>query len=84
MAPTCWVLISIRRARAIIAPDEARDIIVRLPARSCNVALFVNEAKERISEFWLTARCPTGARVSRLQFHGEESRRCIAVAGASE
>ena len=57
-----------------LAPDEARAIVRRLPARSCNVALFVNEAKERIRQIIAAGVLPDGqSRYQGVQFHGDES-----------
>ncbi len=52
-----------------IAPEKAAQIIARLPATSFNVALFVNESRERVLD--VTTAAPRGYRG--LQFHGEES-----------
>lgn len=52
-----------------IAPEQAREITARLPAGSFNVALFVNERRERVLE--VIAGAPRN--YSGLQFHGEES-----------
>ena len=57
-----------------LAPDEARAIVRQLPARSCNVALFVNEAKERIRQILAAGAPPDGqSGYQGVQFHGEES-----------
>jgi phosphoribosylanthranilate isomerase len=56
-----------------IAPENAREILQQLPAGTFNVALFVNEEKEKVREI-LTKGQLGGAQVySGLQFHGEES-----------
>lgn len=52
-----------------IAPEQAREITDRLPAGSFNVALFVNERREKVIE--VIAAAPGAYRG--LQFHGEES-----------
>ena len=52
-----------------IAPEQAREITARLPAGSFNVALFVNERREKVIE--VIAAAPRAYRG--LQFHGEES-----------
>ncbi len=57
-----------------LAPDEARAIVRQLPARSCTIALFVNEAKERIRQILAAAALPEGqVGYQGVQFHGEES-----------
>ena len=57
-----------------IAPDKARAIIERLPADAFNVALFVNETKEKVSQVIAAAKRMDGSQAySGLQFHGEES-----------
>ena len=57
-----------------LAPDEARAIVRRLPARSCNVALFVNEAKERIRQIIAAGALSDGqSSYQGVQFHGDES-----------
>jgi phosphoribosylanthranilate isomerase len=53
----------------VIAPETAAQIIERLPASSFNIALFVNESREKVLEV-----IATGKQAYRgLQFHGEES-----------
>jgi phosphoribosylanthranilate isomerase len=57
-----------------IAPDKAREIIERLPANSFNVALFVNEPRERAEQVIAAGQLGAGRQgYSGLQFHGEES-----------
>ena len=51
-----------------IAAEKAAQIIERLPASSFNVALFVNESRQKVLD--VTARAPLAYRG--LQFHGEE------------
>ena len=59
--------------RAITA-DKARQIIERLPATSFNVALFVNEAREKAEQVIASGRLADGRPAySGLQFHGEEN-----------
>jgi len=53
----------------VIAPEKARQIIERLPENSFNVALFVNESREKVLEVMAAERQTYRA----LQFHGEES-----------
>lgn len=57
-----------------IAPQKARAVLQRLPAGSCNVALFVNEPREKVREV-LAGGCLDDGRqaFTCLQFHGEES-----------
>jgi phosphoribosylanthranilate isomerase len=57
-----------------IPPAQARAIIDRLPADSCNIALFVNEARKKVLEV-IAAGCRADGTpgYSGLQFHGEES-----------
>ncbi|MEX0802572.1 MAG: phosphoribosylanthranilate isomerase [Candidatus Binatia bacterium] len=57
-----------------VTPDMARAILRELPAGGCNVALFVNEAKERVRQV-LTSGAPGDGRhdYHAVQFHGEES-----------
>jgi phosphoribosylanthranilate isomerase len=56
-----------------ITPEKARAIIQELPAESCNVALFVNEPKEKIREFLAQEGPPAGRQAYwALQFHGGE------------
>ena len=58
-----------------IAPEKAAEILGSLPEGSCNVAVFVNETREKVLE--VLAR-GTGSRAEQaygaVQFHGEESR----------
>ncbi len=57
-----------------IAPEQARQIIERLPAESFNVALFVNESRENVADVIGSAKLVDGRQAYRgLQFHGEES-----------
>jgi phosphoribosylanthranilate isomerase len=57
-----------------IAPDEARAVLQRLPEGSCNIAVFVNEPKEKVREIIAQGELANGRQVySALQFHGEEN-----------
>ncbi|MGH7854832.1 MAG: phosphoribosylanthranilate isomerase [Candidatus Binatia bacterium] len=57
-----------------IAADQAREIIERLPAASFNVALFVNEVREKAAQVIAAGQLADGRQAySGLQFHGEES-----------
>ncbi len=59
--------------RAITA-NKAREIIERLPATAFNVALFVNEAKEKAEQVIAGGQLGDGRQAySGLQFHGEEN-----------
>jgi len=56
-----------------IAPEKALAIIAALPERSCNVALFVNESRERVRELLARGVLADGRQAyGALQFHGEE------------
>src|SRR6185503_14477874 len=56
-----------------LTPEKARGILERLPADSFNVALFVNEARDKVSQV-IAAGALAGGRqaYAGLQFHGEE------------
>jgi phosphoribosylanthranilate isomerase len=57
-----------------LSPEKARAIVQQLPAGAWNVALFVNEAKERIRQVLTADAMPDGrSGFKSLQFHGEES-----------
>jgi phosphoribosylanthranilate isomerase len=57
-----------------LAPEEARAIVQQLPAGAWNVALFVNETKERIRQVLAAGAMPDGrSGYKSIQFHGEES-----------
>src|SRR5919108_4426168 len=59
-----------------LTPEQARAILEQLPADSCNVALFVDEPKEKVREVLARGSLPDGRQpFSLLQFHGEEDRR---------
>jgi phosphoribosylanthranilate isomerase len=58
-----------------IAPEEARAVLLRLPEGSCNIAVFVNEPKEKVREIIAHGELANGRQAySALQFHGEESK----------
>ena len=57
-----------------IAPEEARAVLQRLPEGCSNVAVFVNEPKEKVHEIITHGELANGRQTySALQFHGEES-----------
>ena len=57
-----------------VQPETARTILSELPREIENVALFVNEPKERVNEVLAYGRLGDGRQAfSGLQFHGEES-----------
>ena len=57
-----------------IDKENARAILLRLPEDSCNVAVFVNEAKEKVREVIAQDELSRGRQPFRcLQFHGEEN-----------
>lgn len=57
-----------------VRPETAREILARLPRRIQNVALFVNEPKEKIRDILRSCALPGGvAAFSAVQLHGEES-----------
>ena len=57
-----------------IAAEKAREILERLPADSFNIALFVNESREKVREIVARGVLSDGRQAYRgLQFHGEES-----------
>jgi phosphoribosylanthranilate isomerase len=58
-----------------VSPEKARAILAELPGEICNIALFVNEPRERVREILSYGRLSEDRQVFRgLQFHGEESR----------
>src|SRR5437667_11378132 len=60
-----------------ITPKKARKILEELPERCCNVALFVNEPKEKVREIVACREIAGGRQAfSGLQFHGEEGADC--------
>lgn len=57
-----------------IEPEKAREILAQIPSRVCNVALFVNEPKERVRAILAHGLMAGGRQAfGALQFHGEES-----------
>jgi phosphoribosylanthranilate isomerase len=58
-----------------ISPKQARAILSELPPQVWNIALFVNEPREKVQEI-LAYGCLSDGRqaFSGLQFHGDESR----------
>jgi phosphoribosylanthranilate isomerase len=58
-----------------ITPQDALTIVGNLPPQVGNIALFVNEPKEKVKEIIGLGKLPDGRMAfSGLQFHGEESR----------
>lgn len=56
-----------------IALGQARSILEKLPPQVCNVALFVNEPREKVKEMIQYGRLSDGRQAfSGLQFHGDE------------
>lgn len=57
-----------------ITLEKARAIVAELPDKICNVALFVNEPRERVEEVLGCGLRADGRQAFRaLQFHGDES-----------
>jgi phosphoribosylanthranilate isomerase len=57
-----------------LTPEQAREILERLPVSSLNIALFVNETREKVAETVAHGVLADGRQAYRgLQFHGEES-----------
>ena len=57
-----------------ITAENAREILARLPSDSFNIAVFVNETREKVREVVLRGLLGDGRQAYRgLQFHGEES-----------
>ncbi len=57
-----------------LPPEKARAIVRQLPADTWNVALFVNEAKERIRQVLAEGALQDGrSGYKGIQFHGDES-----------
>ena len=57
-----------------LKPETATAILAGLPETSCNVALFVNESRDRVREIIAHGHLPDGRQAySALQFHGEEN-----------
>ena len=62
------------RSPRCIAPEKARAVLQRLPETSCNVAVFVNESKDKVRETISHGVLANGRQAySGLQFHGEEN-----------
>ncbi len=56
-----------------IAPETAREILERLPPRSFNIAVFVNEPRDKVRSVLAHGLLSDGRQAFRgLQFHGEE------------
>src|SRR3989304_1048146 len=56
-----------------VAPERARQILAELPAAVDNIALFVNEPKEKVREIVRYGSFPGWRQAFYgLQFHGEE------------
>ena len=57
-----------------VTPDAARVIIQELPQTSCNVAVFVNELKQKVKKVIANGKLSDGRQAYNcLQFHGEET-----------
>lgn len=56
-----------------IAAERAREILDRLPAAVCNVALFVNESREHVAKIIASSVGERGLGYRALQFHGDET-----------
>ena len=57
-----------------VSPQRARDILREIPPAVGNVALFVNEPREKVREILECGSLPDGGQgFCGLQFHGEES-----------
>ncbi len=57
-----------------LTPEAAAAILAVLPKTSCNVALFVNESRNRVREVVAHGTLADGRQAySALQFHGEET-----------
>jgi phosphoribosylanthranilate isomerase len=57
-----------------IAPQKARAILHALPEGPCNVAVFVNESRERVMEVLSLGQLERGRQAfGAVQFHGEEN-----------
>ena len=57
-----------------IGPADARAVLQRLPKTSCNIALFVNEPREKVGGIIAQGELDGRQAYGALQFHGEESR----------
>ena len=57
-----------------LSPEKARAIVHALPAAGCNVALFVNETKERVHQVLSSGVLDDGRQgYQAVQFHGDEN-----------
>ena len=57
-----------------LSPEKARTIVQALPAGGCNVALFVNETKERVRQVLSSGVLEDGRQgYQAVQFHGDEN-----------
>jgi phosphoribosylanthranilate isomerase len=57
-----------------IGPEQAREILERLPVDSFNIAVFVNEQRDKVRSIVAHGLLSDGRQAYRgLQFHGEES-----------
>lgn len=57
-----------------ITAAAAREILARLPRGACNIALFVNEGRDRVRDIVASGCLDDGRQAyGGLQFHGEES-----------
>jgi len=57
-----------------IGPADARAVLQRLPKTSCNIAVFVNEPREKVGGIIAQGELDGRQAYNALQFHGEESR----------
>lgn len=58
-----------------ISPERAQEILRELPPQVWNIALFVNEPRDKVREVLKFGCLPDGRQAFEgLQFHGEESR----------
>ena len=56
-----------------LAPEQAREILERLPKSTFNVAVFVNEQRDKVRSIVAHGRLSDGWQAFRgLQFHGDE------------
>jgi phosphoribosylanthranilate isomerase len=56
-----------------IRQENALAVLQRLPKTSCNIAVFVNEPKEKVRKIIAQGELADGQAYSALQFHGEEN-----------
>ena len=59
-----------------IGPETALAVLQRLPKTSCNIAVFVNEPKEKVRKIIAQGKLADGQAYSALQFHCEEIQEC--------